>query len=56
MINVNQITSMLRRLQPDTALQEYAKANKDNPYIMALAMCSATSRSRGDFSESTTSW
>jgi len=44
MINVQQITSMLRRLQPDTALQEYAKANKDNPYIMALALSESNRR------------
>jgi hypothetical protein len=46
MLNVNQITSMLRRLQPDTALQEYAKANKDNPYIMALALSEAKRREK----------
>ena len=46
MINVNQITSMLRRLQPDTALQEYAKANKDNPYVMALALSEAKRREK----------
>jgi hypothetical protein len=46
MINVNQITSMLRRLQPDTALQEYAKANKDSPYIMALALSEAKRREK----------
>lgn len=38
MINVNQITSMLRRLQPDTALQKYAEMHKNDPYVMALAM------------------
>jgi len=38
MLNVNQITSYLAKLQPDSALQKYAQMHKDDPYIMALAM------------------
>jgi hypothetical protein len=38
MLNVNQITSYLAKLQPDSALQRYAQMHKDDPYIMALAM------------------
>lgn len=38
MLNVNQITSYLAKLRPDSALQKYAQMHKDDPYIMALAM------------------
>lgn len=38
MLNVNQITSYLAKLQPDSALQKYAQMHKDDPYIMALTM------------------
>ena len=36
-INVNQITSMLAKLQPDLALQQYAQMHKNDPYIVSLA-------------------
>jgi len=38
MLNVNQITSYLAKLRPDSALQKYAQMHKDDPYIMALTM------------------
>ena len=43
MINVNQITSMLAKM-PDTALQKYAAMNKNDPYIMALAVSESNRR------------
>jgi len=43
-INVNQITSMLAKLQPDSALQQYAQMHKNNPYIMALASSESNRR------------
>ena len=36
-INVNQITSMLAKLRPDSALQQYAQMHKNDPYIVSLA-------------------
>jgi len=44
MLNVNKITSMLSRLQPDSALQQYAAMHKNDPYIMALAVSEANRR------------
>ena len=43
MINVNQITSQLAKL-PDQALQQYAALNKNDPYIMALAVAESNRR------------
>lgn len=43
-INVNQITSMLAKLQPDSALQNYAQMHKNDPYIMALATSESNRR------------
>ena len=43
MINVNQITAKLATL-PDQALQQYAMMNKNDPYIMSLAMSESTRR------------
>lgn len=43
MINVNQITSMLAKM-PDAALQKYAAMNKNDPYIMALAVSESNRR------------
>jgi hypothetical protein len=43
-INVNQITSMLAKLQPDSALQQYAQMHKNDPYIMALASSESNRR------------
>lgn len=43
MINVNQITSVLSKL-PDQALQQYANANKNNPYTLSLAVAEANRR------------
>ena len=44
MINVNQITSYLAKLQPDAALQRYAMMHKDDPYIMSLALAESNRR------------
>jgi len=35
--DVNLITKTLAGLQPDSALQDYARLNKNNPYIVSLA-------------------
>jgi len=43
MINVNQITAKLATL-PDQALQQYAMMNKNDPYIVSLAMSESTRR------------
>lgn len=43
MLNVNQITSTLAKL-PDAALQKYAAMNKNDPYIMALAVAESNRR------------
>ena len=43
MINVNQITAKLATL-PDQALQQYAMMNKNDPYIMSLALSESTRR------------
>jgi len=44
MINVQQISNYLARLQPDSAVQKYAALHKDDPYIMALALSEANRR------------
>jgi hypothetical protein len=44
MINVNQITSYLSKLQPDSALQRYAMMHKDDPYIVSLALAESNRR------------
>jgi len=44
MINVNQITSYLSKLQPDAALQRYAMMHKDDPYIVSLALAESNRR------------
>jgi hypothetical protein len=43
-INVNQLTSMLAKLQPDSALQKYALDNKNDPYIVSLAASESNRR------------
>lgn len=43
MINVNQITSQLAKM-PDQALQKYAALNKNDPYILALAVAESNRR------------
>jgi hypothetical protein len=43
-INVNQITSMLAKLQPDSALQNYAQMHKNDPYIVSLAASESNRR------------
>ena len=43
-INVNHLTSMLAKLQPDSALQEYARRNKNDPYIVSLAASESNRR------------
>jgi hypothetical protein len=43
-INVNQITSMLAKLQPDSALQNYAQMHKNDPYIVSLVMSESNRR------------
>lgn len=43
MMNVEQITSRLAQM-PDQALQKYAMMNKDDPYIMALALSESRRR------------
>jgi hypothetical protein len=35
--DVNLITKTLAGLQPDSALQDYARMHKNNPYIVSLA-------------------
>ena len=42
--NVNKLTSMLAKLQPDSALQQYAQMHKNDPYIMALAVSESNRR------------
>jgi hypothetical protein len=44
MINVNQITSYLAKLQPDSALQQYAMLHKNDPYITSLALAESNRR------------
>ena len=43
MINVNQITAQLAKM-PDPALQKYAAMNKNDPYIVALAVAESNRR------------
>lgn len=43
MINVNQITAQLAKM-PDASLQKYAAMNKNDPYIMALAVAESNRR------------
>jgi hypothetical protein len=43
-INVNQLTSMLAKLQPDSALQNYARMHKNDPYIVSLAASESNRR------------
>jgi hypothetical protein len=43
-INVNQLTSMLAKLQPDSALQQYAQLHKNDPYVMSLAVSESNRR------------
>jgi hypothetical protein len=43
-INVNQLTSMLAKLQPDSALQNYAQMHKNDPYIVSLAASESNRR------------
>jgi hypothetical protein len=44
MLNVNQITSYLAKLQPDAALQRYAMMHKDDPYVVSLALAESNRR------------
>jgi hypothetical protein len=37
MMNIEQLTNRLAQM-PDQALQQYAMMNKEDPYIMALAL------------------
>jgi hypothetical protein len=43
-IDVNQLTSMLSKLQPDSALQNYAQMHKNDPYIVSLAASESNRR------------
>ena len=43
MINVNQITAQLAKM-PDASLQKYAAMNKNDPYIVALAVAESNRR------------
>lgn len=43
-IDVNQLTSILSKLQPDSALQQYAAMHKNDPYIVSLAASESNRR------------
>ena len=42
--NPDQITQTLAKLEPDSALQQYASMHKNDPYIMSLAVAEANRR------------
>jgi hypothetical protein len=43
MMNIEQLTNRLAQM-PDQALQQYAMMNKEDPYIMALALSESRRR------------
>ena len=42
--NVDLITQTLAKLQPDSALQNYARMHKNDPYILSLATAESNRR------------